>query len=68
MNISLALEYYKKAAEAGFVASMVRLGELYDKGVAGDRNVKEAKKYLQMASDLGSKNATNYLKKLEDEG
>ena len=29
--------------------------------------VKEVKKYLQMASDLVSKNATNYLKKFEDE-
>lgn len=67
MNINVAIEYYKKAAEAGFVPSMVRLGELYDKGVAGDRNVKIARYYLQMAKDKGSKIAANYLTQIEDE-
>lgn len=66
MNITAAIENYKKAAEAGFVPSMVRLGELYEKGVAGDRNEKLARKYLKMAVKKGSKNAQILLNDIGD--
>lgn len=66
MNLDQAIEFYKKAAEAGFVPSMVRLGELYDKGVAGGRDAAMAKHYLKMAVDKGSKVAVELLKNLNE--
>ncbi|KAK8893815.1 hypothetical protein M9Y10_022244 [Tritrichomonas musculus] len=67
INIELAVEFYKLAANAGFVPSMTRLGELYEKGIAGNRNIAEAKRYLEMAVAKGSKVAKKLLSELDSE-
>lgn len=67
INISLALVYYKKAAEAGFVPSMLRLAELYELGVAGEQNLKLSIHYYQMAADHGSIEASHHLNLILDD-
>lgn len=63
----MALVYYKKAAEAGFVPSMLRLAELYELGVAGEQNLKLSIHYYQMAADHGSIEASHHLNLILDD-
>jgi hypothetical protein len=71
-NISAARMFFQRAAEAGLAAGALRLGATYDSqelgrfdslaGVTPDRN--EARKWYELARDLGAPEATDRLGRL----
>ena len=71
-NISAARMFFQRAAEAGLAAGALRMGATYDPqelgrldslaGVTADRN--EARKWYELARDLGAPDATDRLGRL----
>lgn len=71
-NISAARMFFQRAAEAGLAAGALRMGATYDPqelgrldplvGVTSDRN--EARKWYELARDLGAPEATERLGRL----
>ena len=71
-NISAARMFFQRAAEAGLAAGALRMGATYDPqelgrldslaGVTADR--KEARKWYELARDLGAPDATDRLGRL----
>ena len=63
-DVKLAINFYQRASNKGFVASMLRLGDLYSSGVAGAKDLGKARTYYEMAKKKGSKIAEEKLKDL----
>jgi TPR repeat protein len=56
-NLVLGMEYYKKAADLGFISGMVNYGVGLLKGVLRTEVPEDAIGYLKRATDLGSADA-----------
>jgi len=60
-NYDKALEWYKKAAEIKDTDSMCAIAKLYEEGKGVKKNLKEAKKWMQKAANLGDEKAMKWL-------
>lgn len=67
-NDSLAMYWYRKAADMGVNEAMYGVAMLYYNGEGVTRNMNKAVEWLQKAAAKGNKNATEALKKLEEQG
>ncbi|PKU30135.1 protein sel-1 hypothetical protein [Limosa lapponica baueri] len=53
VNYELALKYFQKAAEQGWVDGQLQLGSMYYNGIGVKRDYKQALKYFNLASQGG---------------
>ncbi|MDS1137391.1 peptidoglycan-binding protein [Nitratireductor indicus] len=56
-----AIEWYTKAADAGFAPAQYRLGDIYQKGIGADRDPAKAKMWFQLAAEQGNASAMHNL-------
>ncbi|EKF44438.1 peptidoglycan binding domain-containing protein [Nitratireductor indicus C115] len=56
-----AIEWYTKAADAGFAPAQSRLGDIYQKGIGIDRDPAKAKMWFQLAAEQGNASAMHNL-------
>ncbi|ADP70513.1 Peptidoglycan-binding domain 1 protein [Rhodomicrobium vannielii ATCC 17100] len=56
-SIGAVVEYYERAAKAGHVAAMVRLGDIYQSDANGKPQILRAVEWYRKAADLGSTTA-----------
>ncbi len=57
-----ALEWYQKAADAGFAPAQFRVGSYYEKGIGVDqRSPQKAKEFYQLAAEQGNASAMHNL-------
>uniref|UniRef100_A0A4W5REX8 Uncharacterized protein n=1 Tax=Hucho hucho TaxID=62062 RepID=A0A4W5REX8_9TELE len=52
-NYELALKYFQKAAEQGWVDGQLQLGTMYYNGIGVKRDYKQALKFFNLASQAG---------------
>lgn len=64
IDISKAISFYEMAIKKDFTPSMLRLGDLYNSGIQGERDIIKAKEYYELAKSKGAKNAEQKLKDL----
>jgi TPR repeat protein len=69
-NVSIrdALEYYTRAADAGHVQAMVRIGQIYEQGYDVDRDMVRALSWYRKAAGLGNTQAMVKLARLYGKG
>ncbi|MGN6307924.1 MAG: hypothetical protein ACTHNN_00015 [Xanthobacteraceae bacterium] len=63
-----AAKWYERAAQAGVVPAMFRLGTLYEKGTGVTKNLDAARRYYTMAAERGNAKAMHNLAVLEADG
>ena len=63
-NNTQAVNWFRKAADAGHTGGMTQLGIMYDQGKGVEKNDNEAANWFRKAATLGSKVAQNNLKKM----
>lgn len=60
-NMVAAFEWYERAANQGFAPSQYRLGNMYEKGLAAERDYAMAKTWYQLAAEQGNASAMHNL-------
>ncbi|MEI3479588.1 MAG: hypothetical protein V8Q84_11450 [Bilophila sp.] len=60
-----AIDYYKKAAEAGDAAACLRLGQMYEQGKGVKADHEEAATWYKKGADSGCTECAAALKNLE---
>lgn len=60
-NDQKAIELLKKSSDLGHVQAQFLLGQIYEKGVNGERNISEAIKYYTIAANNGFVHALSHL-------
>jgi TPR repeat protein len=64
-DLAAAADWYRKAAQQGFVDAQTNLGMMYYHGQGVSRNHDEAAKWFRLAADQGDSEAAGYLRTLE---
>jgi TPR repeat protein len=64
-DLATAAEWYRKAAEQGFVDAQTNLGILYMSGQGVGRDHASARRWLQQAEAQGDTEATELLQQLD---
>jgi len=67
-DLSAAIDWYRRAAEAGLAPAQYRLGSLYEKGVGTARDAKTAAEWYTKAAALGNAKAMHNLAVINAEG
>ncbi|CAI9411653.1 hypothetical protein ANOBCDAF_02502 [Pleomorphomonas sp. T1.2MG-36] len=67
-DLSAAIDWYRRAAEAGLAPAQYRLGSLYEKGVGTARDAKTATEWYTKAAALGNAKAMHNLAVINAEG
>lgn len=60
-DLSKAVVWYQKAADAGFAPAQFRLGSFYEKGTGVERSPQKAKELYQLAAEQGNASAMHNL-------
>ena len=67
-DLSAAIDWYRRSAEAGLAPAQYRLGSLYEKGVGTARDAKAAAEWYTKAAALGNAKAMHNLAVINAEG
>ncbi len=67
-DLSAAIDWYRRSAEAGLAPAQYRLGSLYEKGVGTARDAKTAAEWYTKAAALGNAKAMHNLAVINAEG
>lgn len=67
-DLASAIDWYRRAAEAGLAPAQYRLGSLYEKGIGTARDAKTAAEWYAKAAALGNAKAMHNLAVLNAEG
>ena len=67
-NLDEAAKWYDRAAEAGVVPAIFRLGTLYEKGLSVKKDVDIARRYYVQAAERGNAKAMHNLAVLDADG
>ncbi len=60
-DMKKAVEWYQKAADAGFAPAQFRIGSYYEKGTGVERSPQKAKEFYQLAAQQGNASAMHNL-------
>ena len=66
-DLGKAAEWYRKAAEQGFVDAQANLGMMYYHGQGVSRDHKEAARWLQLAADRGDTESAEILRRINND-
>lgn len=61
-NASLAVEWYKKSAEAYYLPALMRLGECYENGTGVQKDKNQSRQWYRQAAEMGDQDAKKKLK------
>ncbi|MCM5558187.1 peptidoglycan-binding protein [Pleomorphomonas sp. JP5] len=67
-DLSAAIDWYRRSAEAGLAPAQYRLGSMYEKGVGTARDAKTAAEWYTKAAALGNAKAMHNLAVINAEG
>lgn len=65
VNLTAAVQWYRRAARQNDVVAQMNLGEMYRRGLGVDRDAKRAWLWFTIAAEMGGKWAGNQLATLE---
>ncbi|MBV9560191.1 MAG: SEL1-like repeat protein [Bradyrhizobium sp.] len=67
-NLDEAVKWFDRAAQAGLIPAVFRLGTFYEKGVAVKKDLEQARRYYLQAADRGNAKAMHNLAVLAADG
>jgi localization factor PodJL len=68
VNLDEAAKWYDRAAQAGVIPAVFRLGTLYEKGLSVKKDVDIARRYYMQAAERGNAKAMHNLAVLDADG